>query len=295
VKKVAITGASGFLGTYIINMNVTFNIVELDLLCLSVAEINFSEFDAVLHLAALVHQMKGADDTLYTKINRDLAFDVAKKAKSHGVKHFILMSTAKVFDESNRPDALLNENTVCNPSDSYGKSKYEAENLVASLNDKTFKVAIIRSPLVYGAGVKGNMLNLLKLVDKFSLLPFGGIENRRTLVYIANLAALIEQIIKKEVSGIFIAGDRFPLSTTDLVTKIGSKMRKKMFLFKIPRMLLKIFCKIKPALYTRLFGSFVLNTSQTNARLEFVPPFSTDDGISEMVDWYDSIKNNGLY
>jgi nucleoside-diphosphate-sugar epimerase len=290
INSIAITGSSGFIGTYFIKRNIKFNITEIDLLTCPVDQIIFSNIDSVLHLAALVHQMEGADDEQYTKINRDLAFEVAKRAKAYGVKQFVLMSTSKVYGEFTESNLSWNESSICNPSDSYGKSKLEAENLIMSIADVNFKVAIVRSPLVYGPGVKGNMISLLKLIDKIPILPLGGIENSRSMVYIGNLVALLESIIITQSTGIFIAGDRVPLSTTELVQIIGKNISKRVLLFKMPLWLLKGVNKIKPAFISRLFGSFLLDNSTTNTKLGFFPPYSSNEGIQEMVEWYRSSK-----
>jgi UDP-glucose 4-epimerase len=229
--------------------------------------------------------MQGAPEEQYFKINRDLDYEVAKRAKEHGVKHFVLMSTAKVFGESTTNKPAYNENSDCKPLDAYGKSKYEAEKLIHDLEDDNFKVAIVRSPLVYGAGVKANMYNLLKLVDRLPILPLGGVQNKRSIVYVGNLIALLKHIIEVQASGVFIAGDRLSLSTTELTQIIGRAFNKSILLPQVP-FIRSIVGKLKPTIIERLFGSLELDNSLTNKILGFVPPFSTEEGIKEMVEWY---------
>jgi nucleoside-diphosphate-sugar epimerase len=284
--KLLITGSSGFIGTNFIKTENIFEIIEVDLLIINVDEICFSGIDSVLHLAALVHQMKGAPEEQYYKINRDLAFKVAKKAKGQRVKHFVLMSTAKVYGESTTGMAAWNENSDCNPIDAYGKSKFEAEKLIMSLQDENFKVAIVRSPLVYGIGVKANMYNLVQLVNKFPVLPLKGIINCRSFVYVGNLVALLLCIIEKQASGIFIAGDKISLSTSQLTEVIIKASKRKVIQFKIPRIFIMLAKKIKPSITDRLFGSLELDNTTTNKRLDFIPPYETEQGIQEMVEWY---------
>ncbi len=283
-----ITGYNGFVGTNFIRMSNHINISGVNLLNQKVDKINFSNINSVLHLAALVHQMKGAPEDEYFKVNRDLAFEVAKRAKEQGVKQFVLMSTAKVYGESDYKITYYNENSACMPSDPYGKSKYEAEKLISSLEDENFKVAIVRSPLVYGPGVKGNMISLIRLIDKFRILPFNKIDNKRSMVYIGNLVALLNTIIERQASGIFIAGDNAPISTTALVTLIANELEKPYYLFKLPKPFLKVLESIKPELVNRLFGSLVLDSTNTFHTLNFTPPYSTKDGIAEMIKWYKS-------
>jgi nucleoside-diphosphate-sugar epimerase len=284
--NILITGSSGFVGTNFIKNAPEINIAEVDLLVQKVSEIDFTGVDSVLHLAALVHQMKGAPEDQYFRINRDLAFEVAKRAKEQGVKQFVLMSTAKVFGESTTGIHAWNENSECDPQDAYGKSKWEAEKFIRSLEDDNFKVAVVRSPLVYGAGVKGNMLNLIKLVDKFPILPLGGIKNKRSLVYVGNLVALLQHIIKNQKSGVFIAGDRSALSTSDLVRLIGKGFNKRVYLMKIPSFLLRFASSLKPSIVDRLFGSLELDNRLTNEKLGFIPPYTLEQGIGEMIKWY---------
>ncbi len=285
-----ITGASGFVGTNFIKNGHDINITEIDLLTQKVSDIDFTGIDSVLHLAALVHQMKGAPEEQYFKINRDLAYEVAKKAKPQGVKQFVFMSTAKVFGESTTGNPAWDENSECHPIDPYGKSKYEAEKLLLGLQNENFKVAIVRSPLVYGMGVKANMYNLVKLVNRFPLLPLGGINNSRSMVYVGNLVALLKHIIQKQASGIFIAGDKQPLSSTQLAQLIVKASNKKVILLEIPHFMISMAKKIKPSIVDRLFGSLVLDNSSTNKRLNYSPPYSSEDGIREMVEWYKKSK-----
>jgi nucleoside-diphosphate-sugar epimerase len=148
IKNIAITGFSGFIGTYFSHNNSEFSILEVDLLTQKVENIDFTGIDSVLHLAAIVHQPKNSNEEEYFKVNRDLAFETAKRAKLQGVKQFVLMSTVKVYGESTSEIDSWNESSICCPVDAYGKSKYEAEKLIGGLEDGTFKVAIIRSPLV---------------------------------------------------------------------------------------------------------------------------------------------------
>jgi len=284
--KLIITGSSGFIGTNFTKNTNDLSIVEVDLLTQNVDDINFAGIESILHLAALVHQMKGAPEEQYFKINRDLALEVAKKAKSQGVKQFVFMSTAKVFGESTTGKPAWDENSECHPQDAYGKSKFEAEKLLLDLQDEHFKVAVVRSPLVYGVGVKANMYNLVKLVNQCPILPLGGISNVRSMVFVGNLVALLKHIIQSQAAGIFIAGDKQPLSTTQLTKLIAKASQKKIVLIKIPGFIRNLVKAIKPSIVERLFGSLELDNNSTNKKLGFIPPYSSEDGIREMVEWY---------
>jgi UDP-glucose 4-epimerase len=163
-----------------------------------------------------------------------------------------------------------------------------AEEYLLSISSNTFKVAIVRPPLVYGPRVKGNMIKLLQLAEKNIILPLGNIGNKRSMVFIDNLVALINNIINKQASGIFIAGDARPISTDELVCLMRRFLHNNSRLVSIPAFLRTIIKKVKPALYVRLFGSFVVDNGGTNKLLNFTPPYSTEYGIGKMVHWYRS-------
>jgi UDP-glucose 4-epimerase len=284
--KILITGSTGFVGSNFVKRIKDIDIIEVDLLVHKIQEVDFLGVDSVLHLAALVHQMKDKPEEQYYKVNRDLSFETAKMAKAQGVKQFVFMSTIKVYGESTTHLLPLNEFSLCNPKGPYGKSKHEAEKLIKGLEDENFRVAIVRSPLVYGSGVKANMFNLIKLVNIFSVLPFGGIKNKRSIVFVGNLVSLLQHIINKRASGVFIAGDSMPLSTTLLTKLIAESFNKKILLIKIPCSFLKIIGMMSPAFVDRLWGSMEVDNHFTNEKLQFSPPFSSAEGILEMVSWY---------
>jgi UDP-glucose 4-epimerase len=190
------------------------------------------------------------------------------------------MSTVKVYGEES--DTIYKEDTPCHPQDEYGKSKLEAEKALTKLESDSFKVAIIRTPIVYGKGVKANILNLVKLIEKMPILPLANIQNRRSMVYIANLSAIINQIIIKKKSGIFLASDDRIISTTELVQLIAMALNKNIFLFSIPLfpVLLK---KFKPSFYKRLYKSLEVDNTFTKKTLNFSNIYSVEEGIRQMI------------
>ncbi|MCD4768773.1 MAG: NAD-dependent epimerase/dehydratase family protein [Bacteroidales bacterium] len=292
IINVLVTGASGFIGKHFIKNSDEFNIIELDLIEKSITETDLKGIDTVVHLAAHVHQMKGNHDEEYYIVNRDLAFDVALLAKKCGVKQFIYISTIKVYGESTLLGLPWNETSPCSPSDHYSKSKYQAEKLVLKLEDKDFKVVLIRPPLVYGEGVKANMLSFIKLVDRWPIIPLGGINNRRSFVYVGNLVAMMKKIINFKASGIFIPSDSNPLSTTSLITLIAKSLNKKRKLFKFPGLIIPVLKVLKPSIISRLFESLEVENSISNDRLSFHPPFTTKTGFQKMINWYLKVKEN---
>ena len=281
MKKVLITGSTGFVGNYLINKYKkkddmkTFSFLKDD-----INSLDYSDIDVVFHLSALVHQMSGASCEEYEKVNITQTLELAKKAKENGVKQFVFMSTVKVYGEET--DSKYSENSICNPEDEYGKSKLKAELELQKLEDEDFKVSIIRTPIVYGYGVKANIKSLINLVNKVPLLPFGKIENKRSMVYIGNLCHLVDEVITQEKQGIFLASDDEPLSTTRLIELIAKNLDKKIYLVKIPffESLLKI---LKPSFHKRLYGSLEVDNTITKEKLNLQNPYSAEDGIKLMI------------
>jgi len=282
-QKIVVTGANGFIG----NRFVEYNKERFDISILTVRDdayksFDFTGFDSIVHLAGKAHDMDCKDDSEYFKVNVDITKTLATKSKAAGVKHFIYISSVKVYGKEDR--GLITEKSECFPEDAYGKSKLQAEQFLQTIQDENFKVAIVRPPMVYGAGVKGNMDRLIHLCQKKYPLPFGNMGNLRTMVFVDNLVEVLNAIIDYKAEGIFIPGDKKPISTDALILMIKASLGKKNNLFSIPKFLRQLIKSVKPELYKRLFGSFVIDTKATNGKLNFVPPFTTEYGIEKMVE-----------
>ncbi len=281
MEKILLTGSTGFIGKYFLNKyKKDFEIKTFSFKKDNIEFLNCENIDVVIHLSALVHQMTGASKEKYEKVNIVQTTELAKKAKISGVKQFVFMSTVKVYGEET--DIKYTENSQCNPEDEYGKSKLKAEKELFLLSDHNFKISIVRTPIVYGYGVKANIKNLVNLVSKIHLLPFYGIDNKRSMVYIGNLCNLVECIIKKEKDGIFLASDDMSLSTTQLIKLISKNLDKNIYLIKIPffETLLKL---LKPSFHKRLFKSLEVDNSLTKKKLNLKNPYSIEEGINNMI------------
>ncbi|WP_421717188.1 NAD-dependent epimerase/dehydratase family protein [Arcobacter arenosus] len=278
--KILITGSNGYLGASFINQyKDKFEVETFSLINQELENINFDDIKVVLHYAALVHQKQEHSYEKYHKINVDYPVKLAKFAKQNGVKQFVFISTISVYGEDEKK---LDENTCCNPVTFYGKSKLEAEKQLLKLNDKNFKVSIIRLPMVYGKNAPGNIDSLINLIKKFSIIPFGGITNKRTFISIQNVCYIINEIIIQQKSGIFLASDNEPLSTSKLCELIAKNLEKKVYLVKIPffESLLKI---VKPSFHKRLYGSLEIDNSITKEKLNLKNPYSVEEGIKLMI------------
>ncbi len=289
MKKILLTGASGFVGKrylpyskskYEIHpFSVTNEMPDASLL---------GSIDAIVHLGGLAHQMIKVAPEKYFIANFERTAELARLAKAAGVAHFIFISTIKVFGESQ--SGLLTKDSPCLPAnDPYGESKLKAELYLCTLIDENFMVTIIRPPLIYGPGVKGNLDKLLKLADSGYPLPFKMAQNSRTMIYLDNFIELINHIIDTKAGGLVLAGDDRPITTEELITKIRQHLGRPIKLFRVLtffRSLLKI---ARPELAIRLFGSLEMDSSTSNKKIGFVPPYTIDAGIKSMVDAY--IKN----
>ena len=288
--KILLIGANSFVGRNYINFSRNKNVREISLFDLEPEEIDFSYVDVVIHLAAIVHQSKEIPENVYFEINRDLCLKVAENAKKAGVNHFIFLSTVKVYGNSVTNFGPIRENSPCNPIDPYGKSKHEAELGLKLLENDKFTVTIVRTPLVYGEGVKANMLSMLKLVDRSFILPFGKVQNRRSFTFVENMVAYIDRIIETKTSGTFIAMDESPLSTTELINYISSSLEKEVYLFRVPAIVMRIAKLVFPGIIDRLYGSLEFDNKKTLEILDFKPPFQSKDGIKRMVEAFKKTK-----
>jgi nucleoside-diphosphate-sugar epimerase len=290
MSNVLITGTNSFIGTNFRELSQNQIIREVSLISKQPEDIDFDNVDVVLHLTAIVHQSKKILESEYFYVNRDLCIRTAKRAKTAGVKQFIFISTVKVYGKYIPETDAWNEESNCYPEDSYGLSKYEAELSLKKLDDPDFTVSIIRTPIVYGQGVSANMLKLIKLVEKFPVLPFRNVNNNRHYSYIGNLVGFIDRIIELNSSGTFIVMDDKGISTSALVSYLSKFLSRKTKLFMLPDFILKRGIYLMPEVFDRLYSSFYLNNSKTKEILNYTPPFSTEEGLKRMIDSYLQIK-----
>ena len=284
MHSILIIGEKSFIGTSFKKYSDYRNVRTVSLRKIQPRDIDFSGVDVVLHLAAIVHHKKSIKEETYFIINRDLAVSVAEEAKKNGVRHFIFMSTTKVYGDVQAGQTIFNENTPCNPTDNYGKSKCEAEVSLRKLGEENFCISIIRTPGVYGYGMKANMMNFMRLIKYSPVLPFKDVDNRRSFTFVGNLVAYIDRIIKLGSPGTFIAMDPEPVSTTGLMQLFLEYSGKKPLLFRVPKLLEGILRHT--GIYNRLFGSFELENKITLDKLSFFPPYSTREGILKMMNEY---------
>lgn len=221
MKKVLITGAGSYVGEsvrrYILAKEPSYQIDAVDTMGDNWKKADYSQYDVVFHVAGIAHV--NADpkmEPLYYKVNRDLTIAVAKYAKACGVKQFIFMSSQIVFHESQSLKAeVLTRDTKPAPNGFYGDSKLQAENGLHELESEDFKVCILRPCMIYGPNAKGNFPRLAKLATKTPVFPAW--HNKRSMLYIDNLAEFVLQAIKRELVGTFYPQNRELADTVEII------------------------------------------------------------------------------
>lgn len=311
--NIIISGLSGFVGSGLLGPLAQHNITALGRTKLSsyhgdfhFADINgssdYSDFlknnDVFIHCAARVHIMgQSSLDPLteFREINVNGTLNLARQAASAGIRRFIFISSIKVNGEGTQSGTHFSPCDTPAPSDPYSVSKYEAEQGLQEIAKKTgMEVVIIRPPLIYGVGVKGNFHSLLKLAKSGLPLPFRSIHNKRSMVYLGNLIDFIVKCIDhpKAANEIFLISDGSDLSISGLIRQLRLAMVKPIRLLPMPEWLFTFAGKIfgKSAVIERLCGSLQVDSNKTNALLGWAPPYTVKRGLQLTVD--DFLKNN---
>lgn len=261
MKNILITGKNSYIGTslenWLMRESDKYKVDTIDMKDGSWKEKNFSQYDVVFHVAAVVHQkeqpeMKG----LYFKVNRDLPVEVAKKAKEAGVSQFIFMSTMAVYGEEGKlgQEVVINRNTPVNPKTFYGVSKVEAETELGKLNDDGFRVVVLRPPMIYGPNCPGNYARLEKLAIKSPVFPL--IDNKRSMLHIDKLCQSVKEYIDEEAQGLYFPQDDEYVNTSLMVKALAEKNGKSIYLSKAAGLIIKLIGK-RVNLINKVFGNLV--------------------------------------
>jgi len=246
--------------------------------------------DVVVHTAARAHILRDtADDPIsqYRKVNVEGTLNLARQAAAAGARRFIFISSIKVNGESTLPGKPFTVDDQPSPEDPYGVSKWEAEVGLNRLTNETgMEVVIVRPPLVYGPGVKANFRRMMFWINRGLPLPLGSINNKRSLVALANLVDLIITCIEHPAATnqIFLAGDGQDVSTTELLLGIGKALGKPARLFPCPASLLSVAATLlgKGDMLQRLTGSLQVDISTARSLLGWKPPLSLEEGLYQV-------------
>lgn len=233
MKKILITGQNSYIGNslerWLERYPNKYTVDKVNLKDCSWKNMSFSNYDVICHVAGIAHtkETKG-NGYLYYKVNRDLAYETALKAKEHGIKQFIFLSSMSVYGIEN---GVINEKTPLKPISNYGKSKLQAEELITPLSDNDFKVAILRPPMIYGRECKGNYSRLSRMAREIPIFP--EIDNKRSMIYIYNLCEFIRLLIDDGNSGLFLPQNTEYVRTSQMVKTIADIHGKKLWLTRL--------------------------------------------------------------
>lgn len=233
MKKILITGSGSYIGEsfarHLQRFPGQYHVETVDMIGEGWRESSFSGFDAVFHVAGIAHIRETADNAhLYYEVNRDLAVETARKAKNDGVGQFVFLSSMSVYGME---EGCITRNTVPNPKSNYGKSKLQAEEALEALRGDGFRLALLRPPMVYGEGCKGNYQSLVKFAKKMPFFP--AYRNRRSMLHIDGLCETVRKLIDEQAEGLFLPQDDDYVCTCDMVRSIAQGMGRDLKLLKV--------------------------------------------------------------
>ena len=264
--NIAVTGASGFIGSALCPLlakegHAVRRIPRQDLRI---------DAEAVIHLAGIAHRRAAADDL--QAANVDLAVQVGRAAAAAGA-HMVFVSTLKVHGEES--ETPLSESSPLAPRDAYARSKLRAEEALRAIAG--LRLTVLRPPLVYGPGVKANFLALLKAVAHGAPLPLAGVKNRRSVIYVGNLAHAFTRCIEAANGGrTYVLSDGAALSSAELCSNLGEALGRPARLFRAPAILLP------PKLRRSLF----VDDAAIRRELAWTPTFTLQEGLRATARWY---------
>ncbi|MBU8915089.1 NAD-dependent epimerase/dehydratase family protein [Bacillus sp. FJAT-29953] len=263
MKRILITGANSYIGTsfkdWLSQYPDKYSVDTISLRDGQWRERSFKGYDVILHTVGIAHVDSNPApemESLYYKVNRDLTIETAQKCKRDGVNQFIFLSSIIVYGDSssiNQP-RVINKNTVPRPANFYGNSKLLAEEGIKVLESDFFKVSIIRPPMIYGKGSKGNYPKLAKVAKILPVFP--NVENQRSMLHIDNLCEFLRLIINNEERGLFFPQNKEYVKTSEMVKLIAEVHKKEIKLTKRFNPLLGLLGK-KNSVINKVFGNLV--------------------------------------
>lgn len=278
MKRILITGANSYIGTsfetYMAQFGDEYTVDTVDMIGDSWKSMSFSGYDCVFHVAGIAHSDNGKiskeKETLYYSVNTYLTIETAEKAKADGVKQFIFMSSAIVYGNSGPigKGKRITKDTPVHPANCYGDSKVQAENGLRKLEDNSFKVVILRPPMIYGKSSKGNYPLMSKMARKLPIFPY--VKNKRSMLYIENLCEFVRLMIENGEQGTFWPQNKEYSNTSEMVKMIGKAHGKNVHLirgFEWSLKLLGLFTGLVDKAFGNLYYDKSLSVYKQNYRV----------------------------
>jgi len=267
MKNILITGKNSYIGTSLENWLMRepdkYKVDTVDMKDGSWKEMDFSSYDVVFHVAGIAHVSSDPKmEDLYYKVNRDLTIETAEKAKAEGVKQFIFMSSIIVYGDSSSSKRVIDRNTVPKPSNFYGNSKLQAEEGIKDLESDEFKIVVVRPPMIYGKGSKGNYPRLANMAKKIPVFP--DIDNERSMLHIDNLCEFIKVMVDYEETGLYFPQNKEYVKTSELVKTIAEVHGKKIIMTKLFNPVLRLMFGIGIGIVNKVFGNLVYEKSMSD-------------------------------
>jgi nucleoside-diphosphate-sugar epimerase len=251
--------------------------------------------DTVVHLAALAHvtSREARRGDTFARVNVDASRALARAAVAAGTRRFIFLSSAKVMGDASG-DTPFREDDTPHPKGAYAVSKWLAEQEILNIAHGTgLATTIIRSPLVYGPGVRANFLMLLRAIDRGIPMPIGAIRNARSIVYVENLVDAIVACIRdtSAAAEVFFVKDEEDVSTVELVRTLASALKRRTRILAVPAPVLRAGLALlgRRDVFVRFAETFVVDSSRINARLGWRPPVPTAAALEGTASWYRSV------
>ena len=265
MKRILITGKNSYIGTslekWLMREPDQYKVDTVDMKDGSWKEKDFSQYDVVFHVAGIAHVSSDPKmEVLYYKVNRDLTIETAEKAKAEGVKQFIFMSSIIVYGDSSSSKRVIDRKTVPTPSNFYGNSKLQAEEGIKDLESDDFKIVVLRPPMIYGKGSKGNYPRLANMAKKIPVFP--DIDNERSMLHIDNLCEFIKVMIDHEETGLYFPQNKEYVKTSELVKTIAEVHGKKIWMTKLFNPVLRLMFGI--GIVNKVFGNLVYEKSMSD-------------------------------
>ena len=280
--NILITGAGSYVGTSVerwIKNHSNYRVDTLDMLKDTWRDTAFSQYDVVYHVAGIAHVNATANmEALYYKVNRDLTIEVAQIAQKAGVKQFIFMSSMIVFHESRslQPEMITSDTKPC-PNGFYGDSKLQAEKGLHELECDTFKVCILRPPMIYGPNSKGNFPRLIKLAAKIPIFP--DFHNQRSMLYIDNLAEFVLQAVNRQLAGTFYPQNCELSDTVEIIRYFAKAQHHHVYFAKWLNPFVRIASHVLQPI-NKMFGTYY-----------YAPKMSKMDFDYQLVSFEESLKH----